>query len=322
MAPEQVRGLETDGRSDIYALGMMLYEVLTGKLPFETHNEFELMKMQTEQMPVPPRKLNPAIPEKVEEAIMQAVRKDPDERFQTAGEFRDMLFEAGLGTDAVMHGATVSFRRTSPSRPPTSKPGILYGEISPLTVEKSGTETPVAPVIAATRIATVPSAEISTEREIKQTRFVATAQPAAGGSAIETSGSFFSKLGAIHYATAGVIVIFLIGIAVAVPVFLMSGGTSASNTEVKRSNTNTQSERPEVLTPRYESPEPVRSEIPRPTPEPTLEEMAPPKVSQVEKRKDEKTSVAPRTAPAPPKPAAPVPAKPKCTIAQMTQGCK
>ena len=90
MAPEQVRGQETDGRSDLYALGMMLYEVLTGRLPFDTDNEFELMKSQTEMTPTPPREINPAIPEDVEAAIMKAIQKDPDERFQTGGEFREV----------------------------------------------------------------------------------------------------------------------------------------------------------------------------------------------------------------------------------------
>jgi serine/threonine-protein kinase len=71
MAPEQVKGQETDARSDIYALGMMLYEVLTGKTPFDTENEFELMKLQTESMPILPRQINPNIPEAVEAAIMR-----------------------------------------------------------------------------------------------------------------------------------------------------------------------------------------------------------------------------------------------------------
>lgn len=86
MAPEQVKGLETDGRSDIYALGMMLYEVLTGRLPFQTENEFELMKAQTEMMPTPPREINPAIPEAVEAAILRAIQ-NPDDRFQSGGDF-------------------------------------------------------------------------------------------------------------------------------------------------------------------------------------------------------------------------------------------
>ena len=85
MAPEQVKGQETDGRSDIYALGMMLYEVLTGRLPFDTDNEFELMKLQTEAMPPNPRSVNPAIPVEVDEAIMRAVQKNPDDRFPDGG---------------------------------------------------------------------------------------------------------------------------------------------------------------------------------------------------------------------------------------------
>jgi len=250
MAPEQVRGQETDGRSDIYALGMMLYEVLTGRLPFDSENEFELMKMQTEQTPVNPRELNPNIPEAVEEAIMRAIRKDPAERFQTAGDFREMLLEAGLGADAVMHGATGSFRRSSTSKPPISKPGMVTGEAAQAAAKATRlasqeVATPQKPVMAPTRVATAPAAAAAvTAGEMKATRLATAAPVAAADSA---SGSFFSKLGVVHYAAAGVILLMLIGVVVAVPFFLMGSGKPAANTtETKKSDTNAQ--KPDVVT--------------------------------------------------------------------------
>ncbi len=132
MSPEQVRGEETDARSDIYGLGMMLYEILTGKLPFESENEFVLMKMQTENMPAPPRQLNPDIPVEIEASIMRSIAKKPSDRFQDAGEFLDTLLSVDLALSESNHFGKASLLqaklRTRPSNPAISKPAPFSGE--------------------------------------------------------------------------------------------------------------------------------------------------------------------------------------------------
>src|SRR5262249_8930483 len=94
MSPEAVRGLEVDARSDVYSLGILLYEMLTGRVPFDSTSEFEMMKMQVEQAPAPPRTFTSNIPIQIEQAIMPTLAKKPEARFQTAGEFRAMLLSA------------------------------------------------------------------------------------------------------------------------------------------------------------------------------------------------------------------------------------
>jgi serine/threonine-protein kinase len=126
MSPEQVRGFETDARSDIYSLGMLLYEMLTARCPFDIQNEFELMKAQIEQYPVPPRQLNPAIPEVVEQAIWKAIHKDPAQRFQSASEFRGFLLNAGYAATGRIEPLAVgdpnAFGTRPTSNPPSSYP--------------------------------------------------------------------------------------------------------------------------------------------------------------------------------------------------------
>ena len=94
MAPELIQGAGGDVRSDIYALGLLLYEMLTGRLPFESNSDYELMRAQVEAAPPPPRVFAPQVPLDIEQALMRALAKRPAARFQSAAEFRAALLKS------------------------------------------------------------------------------------------------------------------------------------------------------------------------------------------------------------------------------------
>jgi serine/threonine protein kinase len=96
MAPEQCEGSDIDGRADIYSLGIVLYEMVTGRLPFEVRTLTEAIRAHTKEPPPPPRSVDPGVPSQVEQIILKALAKSPAERYQNAGELRSALDAARL----------------------------------------------------------------------------------------------------------------------------------------------------------------------------------------------------------------------------------
>ena len=86
IAPEQARGDITDEKADIYSVGVMLYEMITGQLPFEADNAVSVAIMQLQTDPRPPREINPDIPDGLEEITLKAMQKNPAQRYQSAAE--------------------------------------------------------------------------------------------------------------------------------------------------------------------------------------------------------------------------------------------
>ena len=89
ISPEQARGKEIDVRSDLYSLGILMYEMITGQLPFKADTPVSVALMQINDTPVPPHELMPTMPRGLEQIILEAILKDPDHRIQTA---TDMLY--------------------------------------------------------------------------------------------------------------------------------------------------------------------------------------------------------------------------------------
>jgi serine/threonine-protein kinase len=91
MAPEQVKGQRGDERTDIYSLGAILYEMVTGKVPFEGDNAYTIMNARLAGDPAAPRKVNPNVSPQVEEIILHAMARNPNERYASAAEMKEEL---------------------------------------------------------------------------------------------------------------------------------------------------------------------------------------------------------------------------------------
>jgi len=159
MSPEQVSDKPVDARTDVYALGVMLYELLTGRRPFEGETPLAVaLKHVTDQLP-PPRQVSPSLPEDAERIILKAMAKDPADRYQTASDLardlRRLLFalERAANSDVASNAISAapvnipngapSFDRsaTGPIDSPPPDPSATVAERAP--VERP---VPAAPV--------------------------------------------------------------------------------------------------------------------------------------------------------------------------------
>jgi serine/threonine-protein kinase len=91
MSPEQIGGSKAGPRSDIYSVGVTLYELLTGELPIKGANNYEIMMAHINQVPVRPHEIAPMVPLVISDAVMRALAKDPAQRFPTAEDFHQAL---------------------------------------------------------------------------------------------------------------------------------------------------------------------------------------------------------------------------------------
>jgi serine/threonine-protein kinase len=124
MSPEQIKGGMLDVRSDLYSLGVSLYELVTGQRPFAGDSDYSIMAAHLQQNPVPPIELDPTVPMALNEIILMSIAKDPEQRFQSAQAFRSALGNVGemMGVPTTASPIQPATAATLPMPPPAPVP--------------------------------------------------------------------------------------------------------------------------------------------------------------------------------------------------------
>ncbi len=118
MSPEQACGDEPDPRTDLFSLGIVLYEMATGRVPFQGKNSAAVVGAILHQAPEPPSQLNPEVPAKLDEIIARALEKDPDVRYQTAADLRAELKRLRRDLDPTRSKTGIASSRRIPTVTP------------------------------------------------------------------------------------------------------------------------------------------------------------------------------------------------------------
>ena len=120
MSPEQSRGQQVDVRSGIYSLGIVLYQMLSGQLPFEASTPFEVMRQHIEERPTPVRRLRSQVPAALERIVQRCLEKRPERRYRTPADLANALREAAPGVGSARGPQQQPAQRPAP--PPAQRP--------------------------------------------------------------------------------------------------------------------------------------------------------------------------------------------------------
>jgi serine/threonine protein kinase len=169
VSPEQIRSVEPDGRSDIYSVGILLYRMVTGQVPFKEEKAAELYKAHLTKAPTKPTDISPYVSQFLEATILKALNKKPEARFQTAEEFAQALDVSIRSEEEKIKNAEEHKPAPPPPPPPPPKStpmwavglvsgligGVLFALLTP----------PVAPIVDTKKINLEASAD-ATDAEI------------------------------------------------------------------------------------------------------------------------------------------------------------